>query len=135
MLGASAVGAAVIAVLVAAVVLVTGGDEPTEAPLNFVDPSFSATPSANVGPDDHLDHHEHRQVVHHRDRRAARTDDHLRLVEHQLQLQPSTSSSSSSSSEPSPPPGQSEEEEGPTIRTPRRPRTNITRTLLPLPIG
>ena len=45
LLGASAAGVVVIALLVAAVMYVSGGDEPTDAPLNFVDPSFSATAS------------------------------------------------------------------------------------------
>ena len=48
LLGASAVGVVVIAVLVAAVMYVSGGDEPTDAPLNFVDPSFSATASESA---------------------------------------------------------------------------------------
>ena len=43
--GASAAGVAVIAALVAAVIWVTGEDESTDAPIDFVDPSFSATAS------------------------------------------------------------------------------------------
>ena len=44
-LGASAIGVAVIAVLIAAVVYVTGSDDPGGAPMDFVDPSFSTTES------------------------------------------------------------------------------------------
>jgi hypothetical protein len=45
--GASAAGIAVIGVLVAAVMFVSGGDEPADAPVNFVDPSFSETAAAS----------------------------------------------------------------------------------------
>ena len=44
--GASAAGVAVIGVLVAAVMYVSGGDEP-DAPVTFVDPSFSETAAAS----------------------------------------------------------------------------------------
>ena len=46
--GASVAGVAVIGVLVAAVMFMSGGDEPTDAPLNFVDPSFSETASESA---------------------------------------------------------------------------------------
>ncbi len=45
--GASAAGIAVIGVLIAAVMLVSGGDDPADGPVNFVDPSFSETAVAS----------------------------------------------------------------------------------------
>lgn len=45
--GASAAGIAIIGVLVAAVMLVGGGNDPVDGPANFVDPSFSETAAAS----------------------------------------------------------------------------------------
>ncbi len=125
-LGASAAGAAVIAVLVASVVYVTGADEPADAPLNFFEPSFSTTAS--------------RTPTSATTTTATITSTApLSTTEINEPPGPSTTSDSSStspSSSESPsvsrPP---EEDDGPTIRTTRRPRTNVTRTLLPQPIG
>lgn len=46
--GASVAGLAVIGVLVAAVMFVSGGDEPTGPSMNFVEPSFSDAASASA---------------------------------------------------------------------------------------
>ena len=123
-LGASAVGLAVIAALVAAVVYVTGADEPADAPLNFVDPSFSATAS--------------RTPASATTTTATITSTApLSTTEINGPPGPSTTSDSSGTS-PSESPSVSrmpEDTGGPTTRTPRRPRTNVTRTLLPRPIG
>ena len=124
-LGASAAGAAVIALLVASVVYVTGADEPADAPLNFVEPSFSATAS---------------QTPTSVSTTTATITSTAPLSTTEINEPPgppttsdssSTSSSSESPSVSRPP----EDDGGPTIRTPRRPRTNVTRTLLPQPIG
>jgi len=49
--GASVVGLAVIGILIAAVTFVSGQfNEPTQAPLNFVEPSFSATDTRSSTP-------------------------------------------------------------------------------------
>jgi hypothetical protein len=45
--GASAAALAAIGVVVAAVMYVSGGDEPADAPVGFVDPSFSEAPAAS----------------------------------------------------------------------------------------
>ena len=125
-LGASAAGIALIGILIAAVMFVSGRDEPS-APVDFVDPSFSAT--------------------------AARTSTTtttatitstapLSTTEINAPLAPSTTGSSdtsssdtSSSSAPATRPRQRETEETPGGPTSRRPRFNVTRTLAPQQAG
>jgi hypothetical protein len=129
-LGASAAGAVVVAVLVASLVYVTGADEPADAPLNFVEPSFSATASrtptsattttATITSTAPVSTTE------------INTPPGPSTTSDSSSTSPSTSPSSSESPSVSRPP---EDDDGPTIRTPRRPRTNVTRTLLPRPIG
>ena len=121
-LGASAVGVAVIAGLVAAVMFVTGKDEPADVPLNFVDPSFSATASRTPTSTPTT---------------TATITSTAPLSTTEFNTPTTTSNSSStSSSESSSAPRQREDDDGPITRTPRRmPRTNVTRTLLPRPVG
>lgn len=121
-LGASAVGVAVIAGLVAAVMFVTGEDEPADVPLNFVDPSFSATASRTPTSTPTT---------------TATITSTAPLSTTEFNTTTTTSNSSStSSSESSSAPRQREDDDGPITRTPRRmPRTNVTRTLLPRPVG
>jgi hypothetical protein len=121
-LGASAVGVAVIAGLVAAVMFVTGEDEPADVPLNFVDPSFSATASRTPTSTPTT---------------TATITSTAPLSTTEFNTPTTTSNSSStSSSESSSAPRQREDDDGPITRTPRRmPRTNVTRTLLPRPVG
>ena len=125
--GASAAGVAVIVALVAAVIWLTGEDESTDAPLNFVDPSFSATApqtttSATTTP-------------------TITSTAQVSTTEINGPPPPPTSSdtsgSSTSSGESSSSPTirtRERDEGGPTTRD-RRPRFNITRTLQPRPIG
>jgi hypothetical protein len=123
-LGASAVGVAVIAVVVGVISLVTGpSDPPADAPLNFVEPSFSATAS--------------RTPTSASTTTATITSTAaVSTTEINAPLAPPTTSGTSGSSESSSSPSLEEDDDGPTTRTPRRtPRTNITRTLLPRPIG
>ena len=130
--GASAAGVAVIGVLIAAVMFMSGGDEPTDAPLNFVDPSFSETVAGSASS-------------------ATTTTPTItstpRLSTTEINEPPgppttsgssettSSSSSESSSSAPFTPPRQREADENPGGPTSRRPRFNITRTLGPGPLG
>ncbi len=128
--GASAAGVAVIGVLVAAVMYMTGREEPA-APVDFVDPSFTATAS--------------------RTSTTATTETitstaPLSTTEINGPPAPSTTtgssdtstSSSESSSNPSTPytrPRQRETDERPGDPTSRRPRFNVTRTLAPQQAG
>ena len=129
--GASAAGVAVIGVLIAAVMFMSGGDEPTDAPLNFVDPSFSETVAGSASS-------------------ATTTTPTItstpRLSTTEINVPPgppttsgssetTSSSSESSSSTPFTPPRQREADENPGGPTSRRPRFNITRTLGPGPLG
>jgi hypothetical protein len=127
--GASAAGIAVIGVLVGAVMFMSGGDEPADAPLNFVDPSFSETAAESAS--------------------SATTTTPTITSTPQISTTeingppgPSTTSGSSdtsSSSETSSPtftrPRPREFDETPGGPTSRRPRFNITRTLGPGPVG
>jgi hypothetical protein len=127
--GASAAGIAVIGVLVAAVVFMTGGDE-SQSPTDFVDPSFSETAagsatSATTTP-------------------TITTTPKISTTEINGPPPPpptsgSGTSTSGSETSSSPavtrPPRQREadaDQDGPTSR---RPRFNITRTLGPGPLG
>ena len=76
------VGLAVIGILIAAVTLVSRQfNEPEQAPLNFVEPSFSATATPSVVDADHdRDDHQHQPPGHHRHQRAV--VHHLVLVGH-----------------------------------------------------
>jgi hypothetical protein len=130
--GASAAGVAVIGVLIAAVMFMSGGDEPTDAPPNFVDPSFSETAAGSASS-------------------ATTTTPTItstpRLSTTEINGPPvppttsgssettTSSSSESSSSAPFTPPRQRDADENPGGPTSRRPRFNITRTLGPGPLG
>jgi hypothetical protein len=123
--GASAAAVAVIGVLAAAVMFVTGQDD-GEAPVNFVDPSFTATAS---------------QTPVTTTTATITSTAPLSTTEINAPLVPPTTSvssdtsSSSGSSESIPRPRQREDDGRSTTRTPRRPRTNVTRTLLPQQAG
>ena len=129
--GASAAGIAVVGVLIAAVMFMSGGDQPTDAPLNFVDPSFSETAPESASS-------------------ATTTTPTItstpRISTTEINAPPappttsgssntSTTPSESSSSAPFTRPRQREADENPGGPTSRRPRFNITRTLGPGPIG
>ena len=130
-IGASAAALAAIGVLVAAVMFVSGGDEPSDAPVNFVDPSFSETAAASsvttTTP-------------------TITSTPTISTTEINAPTGPSTTSGTSGSSETSGssssespgaptftrPPRQRQDDDntgGPTSRT--RPRLNVTRTLGP----
>lgn len=130
-IGASAAGIAVIGVLVAAVMFVSGGDEPAGAPVDFVDPSFSETTAES-------------------ETSATTTTPTITSTPKVSTTEingppppPTTSGSSettsSGSSESSRPtftrPRQREDDEDTGGPTSRRPRFNITRTLGPGPLG
>lgn len=123
--GASAAGLAVIGVLVAAVMFVSGGDEPTGPSMDFVEPSFSEAASATATTT------------------TATITSTPQLSTTEINGPPPTTSGSSdtstSGSESSNPPPtftrprqRQDDGEGPTSR---RPRFNITRTLGPGPLG
>ncbi len=129
-IGASAAGIAVIGVLVAAVMFVSGGDEPSGTPVDFVDPSFtetaeSATSATTTTP-------------------TITSTPKVSTTEINGPPGPPTTSgssetTSSGSSESSSPaytrPRQREDDDNPGGPTSRRPRFNITRTLGPGPLG
>ncbi len=125
--GASAAGLAVIGVLVAAVMYVTGREEPA-APVDFVDPSFTATASQSASTTS---------------TETITSTAPLSTTEINGPPVPSTTTgssqtSSSDSSSPSTPytrPRQRETDERPGDPTSRRPRFNITRTLPPQQAG
>ena len=129
-IGASAAGIAVIGVLVAAVMFMSGGDEPSGAPVDFVDPSFSETAESGGS--------------------ATTTTPTItstpKLSTTEINGPPgppttsgSSETTSSDSSESSRPPytrpRQRQNEDNPGGPTSRRPRFNITRTLGPGPLG
>ncbi len=128
--GASAAGVAVIGVLVAAVMFASGGDDPTDAPLNFVDPSFSETSAESAS-----------SVT--TTTPTITSTPKVSTTEINGPPTPTTSgssdtSSSGSESSSSPSftrPRQRQDDESPGGPTSRRPRFNITRTLGPGPIG
>lgn len=123
--GASVLGLAAIGLLVLAVSFVAGRfSEPTEAPLDFVEPTFSATetqprtPTATTGT-------------------ITSTSPPL-TTEINEPAPPSESTTPSSETTTSPTTTRSEADEDEettttTTRTTRRPRTNVTRTLYPYP--
>ena len=127
--GASAAGIAVIGVLVAAVVFMTGGQE-SQSPADFVDPSFSETAAASSATTTTA---------------TITSTPKLSTTEINGPPPPPTTSGSSdtsttgseSSSTPTftRPPRTREADEGADGPTSRRPRFNITRTLGPGPIG
>jgi hypothetical protein len=128
--GASAAGIAVIGVLVAAVMFLSGGDEPN-APTEFVDPSFSATASDTPA-----------SVTTTTPTITSTTP--ISTTEINGPPGPPTTSGSSdtsssgsesSSSAPSTRPRQRATDENPGGPTSRKPRFNITRTLGPGPFG
>jgi hypothetical protein len=131
--GASVAGVAVIGVLVAAVMFMSGGDEPTDAPLNFVDPSFSDTASESASSATTT---------------TATITSTPKVSTTEINAPPappptsgssvtssSGSESSNSSSAPVTRPRQRENDENPGGPTSRRPRFNVTRTLGPGPLG
>lgn len=125
--GASAAGLAVIGSLIAAVMFVSGRDEPA-SPTDFVDPSFSATASASPTTTTTTE--------------TITSTAPLSTTEINAPPAPSTtgssdtsSSDSSSSSAPVTRPRQRETEENPGGPTSRRPRFNVTRTLAPQQAG
>jgi transglutaminase-like putative cysteine protease len=135
--GASAAGIAVIGVLVGAVMFMSGGDEPADAPLNFVDPSFSETAAESAS-----------SVT--TTTPTITSTPQISTTEINGPPEPSTTSGSSdtsssgsessrTSSESSSPtftrPPPREFDETPGGPTSRRPRFNITRTLGPGPVG
>jgi hypothetical protein len=121
-LGASAIGIGVIAALVAAVMLVTpGSNKPTQPPLNFVEPSFSASQTSTPTT-------------------TATITSTVAVSTTDINPTPGPPSSpETSSSAPTssgrPPRSSQDETDGPTTRTRRGPRTNVTRTLFPRPAG
>ena len=127
--GASAAGIAVIGVLVAAVVFMSGGQE-SQSPADFVDPSFSETAAASSATTTTA---------------TITSTPKLSTTEINGPPPPPTTSGSSdtsttgseSSSTPTftRPPHTREADEGADGPTSRRPRFNITRTLGPGPIG
>jgi hypothetical protein len=125
--GASAVGVAIIAVVVGVISLVTGpSDPPADTPLNLVEPSFSSTVARTTTTT-----------------ATITSTPALSTTEINAPLAPTTSgapdsseSTASSVEEEEEEEDEDEEEDGPMIRKPRRtPRTNVTRTLPPRPIG
>ena len=124
--GASAAGLAVIGVLVAAVMFVSGRDEPA-SPADFVDPSFSATASAPPTTTT---------------TQTITSTAPMSTTEINGPSAPSTtgssdtsSSDSASSSAPVTRPRQRQNDENPGGPTSRRPRFNVTRTLAPQQAG
>lgn len=128
--GASVAGVAVIGVLVAAVMFMSGGDEPTDAPLNFVDPSFSETGSEAASNATTTT-------------QTITTTPQISTTEINGPPAPPTTSGSSdtsssgseSSRTPFTRPRLRENDDNPGGPTSRRPRFNITRTLGPGPLG
>ena len=126
-IGASVAGIAAMGIVIAAVSFVARQfDEPTQAPLNFVDPTFTATAS-----------HSSTSTT------TATITSTSPPVTTDINGPSTTTSSSSdtpSSDTPSttrtawtaPPPGWGEDESAPST-TRRGPRTNVTRTLYPQP--
>jgi hypothetical protein len=125
-IGASVVGLAVIGILIAAVTFVSGQvNDPEQAPLNFVEPSFSATATGSTSTPT----------------TTATITSTSPPVTTDINGPSSTTSSSDTSSsstdtstrtawtKPYTPPGG--DESPPTTR--RGPRTNVTRTLYPQP--
>ena len=127
--GASAAGIAIIGVLVAAVVFMTGG-QGSQSPADFVDPSFSETAAASSATTTTA---------------TITSTPKVSTTEINGPPPPPTTSGSSdtstsgseSSSTPTftRPPRTREADEGADGPTSRRPRFNITRTLGPGPIG
>lgn len=128
-IGASVAGVAVIGILIAAVTFVAGQvSEPTQAPLNFVEPSFTATATrSSSGPTT-------TETI------TSTSPPVTTDINGPSSTTPSSSSDTSSSETPSttrtawtaPPPGWGEDESAPST-TRRGPRTNVTRTLYPQP--
>jgi cytoskeletal protein RodZ len=126
-IGASVAGLAVIGILIAAVTFVSGQfNEPEQAPLNFVEPSFSATATRSSSTPT----------------TTATITSTSPPVTTDIDAPTSTTSSSSDTSSSTdtstrtawtkPPPGWREDESAPST-TRRGPRTNVTRTLYPQP--
>jgi hypothetical protein len=124
LLGASVVALAAIAILIASASWVSRQfGEPQQAPLNFVDPSFSPSiprSSSRSGTTGTI----------------TSTSPPVTTDINAESTTPSSSASSSASDTPSPPvstrPPRTREDDGVTT-TRKRPRTNVTRTLYPAP--
>jgi len=124
--GASVAGVAAIGILITAVTYVSGQfNEPVQAPLNFVEPSFSATATESSTPT---------------------TTATITSTSPPVTTDIDTPSSTTSSSDPSDTSGtdtstprrtarthESDDEESTPRTTRRGPRTNVTRTLYPQP--
>lgn len=132
--GASLLGLAVIAILVLGVSFLAGRfDEPTQAPVDFVEPTFSATeaptsPAATPTTG---------TITSTSPPQTTEINDPLPSgsTTPGTQTTPGTETTSGSATT-SPTPPRSEADEGgepTTTRTTRRPRTNVTRTLDPYP--
>lgn len=127
--GASAAGLAVIGILIAAVMFVTGRDEP-QAPINFVDPTFSTTASVAAATTTTPTITSTPKV--------STTEINAPTGPSTTSGSETTSSGTESSSGSAPvvrPPRQRERDDDDGGSTSRRPRFNITRTLGPGPVG
>lgn len=133
-LGASVAAVAAIGLIVGAIVFVTQqADEPTQAPLNFVDPTFSATSGT---PSPTASSSAHATTTGGRPLNPQTTDIDLPPPSETPPTTPSSSPPSTSRRLPStkedvPEERTDEDEDEPT--TTRRPRFNETRTLYPVP--
>ncbi|WP_158021301.1 hypothetical protein [Mycolicibacterium chubuense] len=131
LLGASVAGLAVIAILIASGLWLTRQfNEPEQAPLNFVEPSFSATSTPSSTPTTAVT--------------ATSTSPPVTTDLDPTSTPPTTSTSASAtpsdSATTSRPPStqtprtrETTEDDESTSTTRRRPRTNVTRTLYPVP--
>lgn len=120
-LGASVAGVAAIGLIVAAVMFVgRQGSQPTQAPLDFVDPTFTTTSATTIT-----------TTMTTRISPPSTTEINPPLTP----LSPTTTTSGTSETSPTPTSETptEEDEEQTTTRRQRGPRTNITRTLYPLP--
>ncbi len=122
LLGASALAVMLIGVLVLAATCVSRQfSEPEEAPLHFVDPSFSATAPGGTTPTT-------TQTI------TSTSPPVTTDIGDPSATSTTTSTTTTSSSETTTERTTSaEDEEDETPRTTRRPRTNVTRTLYPIP--
>lgn len=125
LLGASIAALALIAVLITSASWVSRQfNQPEQAPLNFVDPSFSSTGETTAPPTT--------------TGTITSTSPPMTTDINPESTTPTTSGSETSGSEtPGPPPStrppRTREDDGEPSTTRKRPRTNVTRTLYPVP--
>jgi hypothetical protein len=132
--GATVAALALIGMLVLAISFVAGRfNEPTEAPLDFVEPTFSATetqsrtPTATTGT---ITSTSPPQTTEINDPAPTSGSETTSSAETTTTTETTTTSPTTTRREAD----EDDEEEGETTtRTTRRPRTNVTRTLYPLP--